>query len=106
MNRGGTRMTRKLSYQHADALVYDSVAANCETTRAALCALGFGKLDAVVTIEQMAEHLRLHTPDLIVCELAGAETELCNLMQLLRQGVTGTNPFAAVIATTWRREGN
>jgi DNA-binding response OmpR family regulator len=99
-------MTRKLSYEHADALVYDTVAANGETTRAALFALGFRELDAVVTLDQMAEHLRLRTPDLIVCEVAGAEIELCKLVQSLRQGLTGTNPFAAVIATTWRREGN
>lgn len=98
-------MTRKLSFEHADALIYDPVAANGETTRAGLFALGFRKLDVVVTLEQMAEHLRLHTPDLIVCEVAGAESELCKLVQSLRQGLTGTNPFAAVLATTWRREG-
>ena len=99
-------MTVKLSYESADALLYDPVTANGETARAALYALGFRKLEVVGTLDLLAERLRQHTPDLVVGEVAGAESELCKLVQSLRQGVTGTNPFAVVVLTTWRREGS
>ncbi len=104
-NEGYTRMTAKLSFESAEALLYDPVAANGETARAALYAIGFRKIDVVGTLDLLAEHLRQHTPDLVLGEVSGAETELCKLIQSLRQGVTGNNPFTVVMLTTWRREG-
>jgi DNA-binding response OmpR family regulator len=44
-------------------------------------------------------------PDLLLAEVSGAETEICNVMQSVRQGTLGKNPFMVMIATTWRRDG-
>lgn len=101
---GAEPVTAKVSYESAEALLHDPVPANCETSRAALHTLGFRKIETVGTIDAFSERLRDRTADLVLCELAGAETELCKLIQSLRQGVTGTNPFAVVVMTTWRRE--
>jgi|GEM_PF-523930 len=101
---GAEPVTANISFESAEALLYDPVPANCETSRAALYTLGFRKIEAVGTVDGFAERLRNRTADLVMCELAGAETELCKLVQALRQGATGTNPFTVVVMTTWRRE--
>ena len=36
-----------------------------------------------------------------MCEAQGAETELCAMIQALRQGATGYNPFIVIIVTAW-----
>jgi CheY-like chemotaxis protein len=99
-------MTAAISFEMADVLIYDPVSANAETTRAVTKKLGFGKINVALSPEEFAKRLGQATSDLLICEVAGAETELCNLIQSLRQGLTGTNPFAVVLATTWRREGS
>ena len=42
----------------------------------------------------------------MLAEFSGAELELCALIQRLRQGKVGDNPFIVIIVTTWRRDGN
>jgi DNA-binding response OmpR family regulator len=92
-------MTR-LSYDTALAVVYDPVAANRNATRAALYMLGFRHIETMATLEAFAEYLFKTPPDLAVCEVQGAEAQLCELIQSLRQGA-GENPFLVVIVTAW-----
>ncbi len=97
-------MTGAMSFETVDVLIYDPVAANAEATRSAAHTLGFRKIEIAGTPAQLAERLGESTPDLVICEVASAEAELCQLIQSLRQGFTGANPFAVVVATTRRRE--
>ena len=93
-------MLQRLSYDNAQVLVYDPVAANRNATRAALYMLGFRHIETVPTLEAFAEFIGKNPPDLALCEAQGADEELCNLIQNLRQGA-GYNPFLVVIVTAW-----
>lgn len=95
-------MTR-LTYDTSEALVYDPVPANRMATRAVLYTLGFRKIETVGTLPGFADYLRRRPPDLAVCEVQGADSELCETIQALRQGADGYNPFIVIIATAWEK---
>jgi DNA-binding response OmpR family regulator len=91
----------RLTYENAKTLVYDPISANRNATRTALYTLGFRHIEAAGTIDAFAEGLIYETPDLAICEAHGVDTELCALIQRLRQGETGENPFVVIIVTAW-----
>ena len=90
-----------LNYETADTLVYDPVPANRTATRAALYTLGFRSIDTVATLQDFAIAIHSRPPDLAVCEAQGADAELCQVIQSLRQGMGGYNPFIIIIVTAW-----
>jgi DNA-binding response OmpR family regulator len=92
-------------YESAQAIVYDPVVSNRTATRASLHAIGFRTVELSPSLEMLTESLKVKEPDLLVVEVSGAEAELCELMQSVRQGTLGKNPFIVMIATTWRRDG-
>lgn len=91
----------RLTYDHAKTLVYDPVSANRNATRTALYTLGFRHIEAAPTLDAFAEGIIYDPPDLAICEAHGVDTELCALIQRLRQGETGENPFVIIIVTAW-----
>jgi|HubBroStandDraft_5_1064220.scaffolds.fasta_scaffold171721_1 DNA-binding response OmpR family regulator len=93
----------RLSYDTAEALVYDPVAPNRMATRAVLYTLGFRKIETVPTAKVFADYLRRRPPDLAMCEMQGADAELCATIQALRQDGEGHNPFIVIIATAWEK---
>jgi DNA-binding response OmpR family regulator len=95
-------MTR-LSYETAETLVYDPVSANRTATRAVLYALGFRNIETVASVEVFREAIRNRPPDLALCEAQGADAELCQMIQMLRQGASGYNPFIVIIVTAWEK---
>lgn len=97
---GRVRMTR-LSFESAETLVYDPVSANRAATRAALYNLGFRRIETVATLDAFNECILHRPPDLAICEAQGAESELCSMIQTLRQGAGGYNPFLVIIVTAW-----
>jgi DNA-binding NarL/FixJ family response regulator len=97
-------MTRPV-YEHAEALIYDPAASHRSATRAALQAFGFGKVDVAGHTEALLAALDSSAPDLVICDISGNEAELCDLIQSVRQGLRGKNPFALIMATTWKSDG-
>jgi DNA-binding response OmpR family regulator len=97
-------MTR-LSYDTADTLVFDPVVANRTATRMALYNLGFRKIEAVGTLDAFVEAVKRRSPDLALCDAQGAGDELCGMIQDLRLGQTGYNPFIVIIVTSWEQNG-
>jgi DNA-binding response OmpR family regulator len=93
----------RLSYDSTEVLVYDPVAANRTATRAALYTLGFRRIETVAALDAFADAIRRRPPDLAVCEVQGADGDLCKMIQDLRQGFTGLNPFIVVIVTAWEK---
>ena len=63
---------QRLSYDNAQVLVYDPVAANRNATRAALYMLGFRHIETVATLEAFAEFIFKTPPDLALWEAQGA----------------------------------
>jgi DNA-binding response OmpR family regulator len=97
-------VTRPL-YESAEALIYDPVPANRDATLAALQAIGFSSIRLTSDLRELNDVLSVSSPDLLLCEVAGSESELCGFIQSMRQGAMGKNPFLVVMATTWRRDG-
>jgi DNA-binding response OmpR family regulator len=93
------------SYESAGVLIYDPVASNRNVTRASLHSLGFRNVELAPTVEILAKQLKEHAPDLLLAEVTGTETEICQFVQAVRQGEYGGNPFMVIIVTTWRRDG-
>ncbi len=94
----------KINYETVDTLIYDPVALHCDATRAVLHTLGFHNVETAPTLGEFNDSLLKRPPDLILCEAQGAEVELCDLIQSLRQGASGyPNPFLVVIITAWEK---
>jgi CheY-like chemotaxis protein len=93
----------RLLYDTAEALVYDPISANRMATRSALYSLGFRKIETVATVVSFAENLRRRPPDVAFCEMQNADGDLCEVIQSLRQGAEGHNPFIVIIATAWEK---
>jgi DNA-binding response OmpR family regulator len=93
----------RLSYDTTETLIYDPVAANRTATRAALFTLGFRRIDTVATLDAFANAIRRRPPDLALCESQGADADLCRMIQGLRQGTAGFNPFIVIIVTAWEK---
>jgi len=99
-------MIAKRFFETARVLIYDPVASNRNATRASLHSLGYRNVDAVAALDMLTTRLQTEPPDLLLTEVAGAESETCALIQAVRQGQLADNPFIVVIATTWRRDGS
>jgi DNA-binding response OmpR family regulator len=91
----------KLSFDSVDVLIYDPVSANRATTRAAMYSLGFRKTETVPTLENFLEAVQKSPPDIVLCESQGQVEELCSVIQQMRQGAAGYNPFLVIIVTAW-----
>ena len=95
-------MTR-LSYDSAETVIFDPVAANRTATRTALFNLGFRRIEAVGSLDALSESIRRRPPDLALCEANGVVDDLCTLIQGLRLGTSGYNPFIVIIVTAWEQ---
>jgi DNA-binding response OmpR family regulator len=94
----------RLNYETADAVIYDPVASHRNATRSVLYTLGFRSIEAVATLDTFNSAIRKGTPDLALCEAQGADAELCEIIQTLRQGTGGhINPFLVIIVTAWEK---
>jgi DNA-binding response OmpR family regulator len=93
----------RLSFESAETVVFDPVAANRAGTRTALYGLGFRRIEAVATLDGLVESIKRRPPDLALCEAQGMGAELCAMIQGLRQGATGYNPFIVIIVTAWEQ---
>src|SRR5580658_10381854 len=93
----------RLSYDTTETLIYDPVAANRTATRAALYTLGFRRIETVASLDAFIDAIRRRPPDLALCEAQGSDTELCRIVQDMRQGAAGFNPFVVLIVTAWEK---
>jgi DNA-binding response OmpR family regulator len=93
----------KLSFDSVDVLIYDPVSSNRTATRAAMYALGFRKTETVSSLEDFLASVQKCPPDIALCEAQGQGEELCALIQQMRQGGAGYNPFIVIIVTAWEK---
>ena len=93
----------RLAYDTTETLIYDPVTANRTATRAALYTLGFRHVETVGSLDAFADAIRRRPPDLALCEAQGSDTQLCRVIQELRQGTAGFNPFIVIIVTAWEK---
>ncbi|HEY0300790.1 MAG TPA: hypothetical protein VGC36_05635 [Rhizomicrobium sp.] len=93
----------RLNYESTETLIFDPVTANRTATRAALYTLGFRRIETVPSLDGFADGIRRKPPDLALCEAQGANDDLCRMIQELRQGAAGFNPFIVIIVTAWEK---
>lgn len=93
----------RLSYDTTETLIYDPVATNRTATRAALYTLGFRHVETVASLDAFIDAIRRRPPDLALCEAQGSDTALCRIVQDMRQGAAGFNPFIVLIVTAWEK---
>jgi len=92
-------------YDLANALVCDPVAANRMASRNALFGMGFRNIEMIGSCDDLRQWLGDNDTDLLVIEASENIEEACRVMQEIRQGKTGRNPFLIIIATTWQTSG-
>jgi len=87
----------------ADALtvIYDPVRPNLRTTRSVLNGSGFRRIEGFVDVPDFIRQLGDNDVTLIMIEVVGAEVDVPELIQSIRRGDKGRNPFVPIIATTW-----
>ena len=88
-------------FEHAEALLFDPVAVNRSATRGMLAALGFRKVQTPYDLNSLAQRLKGQSFDLVVLEVRPDPKPILGLIQDLRQGRIGLNPFSIVMATAW-----
>jgi len=100
------RINAQLSFEQANALVFDPVAANRATTRTALGMLGFRQLTATSVFEELAQLLRGRVFDLLVADVTQDTQKTCAVIRAIREGHAGANPFMHVVLMAWKLEGD
>jgi DNA-binding response OmpR family regulator len=88
-------------YQQADVVICDPVVSNRANTRSALFALGYRRIEILSNLQDLAELLGQRSPDLLLCDAQLGLTELCRMVQDIRQGLNYANPFILILVTTW-----
>jgi DNA-binding response OmpR family regulator len=91
----------KPRYELAEVVLFDPVATNRSATRGMLATLGFRKVHTPYDIAALHQLLKGQSVDLMVLETRPDPKPILNVIQELRQGRLGLNPFAIVISTTW-----
>lgn len=98
-------MAASYRYDLANALVCDPVAANRMASRNALFGMGFRNIEMIGSCDDLRQWLGDNDTDLLVIEASENIEEACRVMQEIRQGKTGRNPFLIIISTTWQTSG-
>lgn len=88
-------------FEHAETLLFDPVAANRSATRGMLASLGFRKVHTQFDIEGCLQRIKGQAFDLIMLEAKPDLRPTLKLIQDLRQGRIGLNPFTIVMVTAW-----
>lgn len=88
-------------FDTAEALLFDPVATNRSATRGMLASLGFRKVQTPFDLNGLAQRLKGQAFDLVILEVRPDPKPLLGLIQDLRQGRIGLNPFTIVMATAW-----
>jgi len=74
-------------------------------SRNALFGMGFRNIEMIGSCDDLRQWLGDNDTDLLVIEASENIEEACRVMQEIRQGKTGRNPFLIIIATTWQTSG-
>lgn len=91
----------KLRYDMAEVLMFDPVSTNRSATRGALATIGFRKIQAAYEIQDVVFRLKASVVDLLILEARPDPKQVFHLIQELRQGRLGPNPFCVTIVTAW-----
>ncbi|MCP5432614.1 MAG: hypothetical protein H6923_05005 [Alphaproteobacteria bacterium] len=90
-----------LEFRSATALLLDAVPDNRNATRTMLYSIGFREIEAVGEAPTAERCIQTRFTDLLVAEVTGSVGPVCQLVNRIRQGELGVNPFMVVMITAW-----
>ncbi len=96
-------MSQSKKFADARVLLFDPVSTNLRVTRAALFEIGFREIETVQEYKDFKQHVTHGNYDLIIAETHNAGGGVADLMQKVRTGDVGINPFVVAITTSWDR---
>ncbi len=89
------------AYQHAEILLYDTIAGSRQATRSILFNLGFRNIQTISKLGEFKEELDGGAHDLVIADLTDQVDEVSHLVSRVRRGDIGANPFVVVILTSF-----
>jgi DNA-binding response OmpR family regulator len=95
----------RLSFERAEGLVIDPVAANRGTARSALTMLGFRHLAALASVEDAVTVLQQRVVDLLLVDVTLEPQRVCAFVHKVREGDAGRNAYLHIILMTWKLDG-
>jgi DNA-binding response OmpR family regulator len=101
MSALATAPSARPRFETAEAMLFDPVVVNRSATRGMLASLGFRKVQTPYDLTAVSQRLRGQAFDLIILEVRPDPKPILSLIQDLRQGRIGLNPFTIVMATAW-----
>jgi CheY-like chemotaxis protein len=93
--------SNKPRYDTAEVALFDPVATNRSATRGALASLGFRRVQTPYDVPSLVQRLKGQNFDLVVVEVRPDPRPVLSLIQDVRQGRVGLNPFTIIVATAW-----
>jgi CheY-like chemotaxis protein len=97
---------QRLSFETAEALVFDPVPGNRATARTALGMLGFQQVTATSVLEELTPLVRDRCFDVIFADVTQEPVRACDVVRCVREGGLGPNPFVHIVLMAWRLEGD
>lgn len=95
----------QLSFESAEAMIFDPVAANRTTTRTAMSMLGFRQVLATSVHTELNQLINGRTLDLFVADVTHEPAKTCAFVRAIREGKAGANPFMHIVLIAWKLEG-
>lgn len=87
-------------YQHAAILLYDTVKGSRQATKNILFNLGFREVQTVSDTAMFEDLLQTETFDLVVADITDEIEPVTDIVERLRHGDLGNNPFTVVMLTS------
>lgn len=86
----------------ARVVLYDPVSQNLRSTRYSLYEEGFRGVDAYSVMNELRDRLKEKPSDLVILETGEGDAAF-DLVNEIRHGDIGSNPFCVIFVTTWSR---
>lgn len=99
-----TNNSQLIKLSEAQVLIIDSDLDGRATLKHDLRSLGFTKISVCDSVAKLGEEIRLDTPELVFFDIDKQRSHVCELLQAMRSGQLGKNPFVVAIALTWKAE--
>lgn len=88
----------------ARALILDPMPSYASPIRGALYEMGFGAVDVIDDGARVEDQLAQTDYDILISDTGDGDSDCSELWRRIRIGATGMNPFAGIVAMTWRKE--
>ncbi|MDR3516240.1 MAG: response regulator [Azospirillaceae bacterium] len=88
-------------FSKVDAYILEPESGARRLIRNSLEVLSVTRIASFSGLNDLREGIAKETPDLLICDIESADSDLLRLIHSTRHGHLGTNPYLCVIVTTW-----